>query len=295
MNMDETRFRMSLEGMKQNRTQGASELARECLHILKQSALYAEADSISALCHCLAERADRLSASRPSMATVHNLVSEWLASVLTCGATSLEALRKSAADLADAQIHHSNNAVKMAAVHAARLIGEGKCIITHSISSTVCAVFQQLRTAHVNAIVTESRPLNEGHLLAGLLSNWSIPVELITEAQAGIFMAQADCMLIGADSVLADGAVVNKSGTYLMALAARQCGVPVYVCYEGFKRRSETSANVTLEQMAPEELEAPAMAGVRVHNIYFDITPAMLVTAWVDESGVCRDFVPGNS
>jgi translation initiation factor 2B subunit (eIF-2B alpha/beta/delta family) len=295
MNMDEARFRMALESMKQNRTQGASELARECLLILKQSALYAEADSVPALCQCLKERADRLCASRPSMATVHNLVSEWLESVLTCGAASLEILRQSAADLADSQIIHSNNAVKMAAAHAARLIGEGKCIITHSISSTVCEVFQQLRIARVNAIVTESRPLNEGHMLAGLLSNWAIPVELITEAQAGIFMPQADCMLIGADSVLADGAVVNKSGTYLMALAARQSGVPVYVCYESFKRRPEISADVTLEQMAPEELEAPVLAGVKVRNIYFDITPAMLINAWIDETGVCRDFLPGKA
>ncbi len=75
-------------------------------------------------------------------------------------------------------------------------------------------------------------------------------------------------------------------GSYLLALAARDCGVPFYVCFESFKRTSRNAEEFELEEMDPAELSPPDLPGILVRNVYFDITPARLVTAWVDENGV---------
>ncbi len=153
------------------------------------------------------------------------------------------------------------------------------------------ALFQQLAPLGVAAIVTESRPLNEGYLLAGRLGAMGVPTTLITDAQMGLFVERADVVVAGADSVSADGSLVNKAGTYPLALAARERGLPFYVCCESFKRRPPGMVEPALEEMNGGELGAPKMVGVTAKNIYFDVTPAALISAWFDENGM----TPGRS
>ena len=96
-------------------------------------------------------------------------------------------------------------------------------------------------------------------------------------------------VLIGADSILADGSVINKAGTYVLALVAHDQGVPVYVCAESCKRRPLQLPEPALEEMDPAELSPgePSLGPhVRVRNIYFDRTPARLISGWIDEHGV---------
>ena len=103
-------------------------------------------------------------------------------------------------------------------------------------------------------------------------------------------MSQAEAVLVGADAVLADGAVVNKAGTYLLALAAQDHRLPFYVACESLKVSGEHvwRAPVALEEKEPEEVLPKSMSGVRVRNVYFDRTPAVLVTSVITEDGVFR-------
>ncbi len=92
--------------------------------------------------------------------------------------------------------------------------------------------------------------------------------------------------------MLADGAVVNKVGTYLLALAARDHDLPFYVCFESFKRTTRTAAEISLEEMDPRELEPPELPGILARNVYFDVTPARLVSSWIDELGAREHWPP---
>lgn len=89
-------------------------------------------------------------------------------------------------------------------------------------------------------MVSESRPLNEGVILARQLAEWHI-LSVAYRCPAGPVAAQADLALLGADSLLPDGSLINKAGSYLLALAVHDSGVPLYVCCESFKRRKEES------------------------------------------------------
>ncbi|MFO1422851.1 MAG: hypothetical protein U1F70_04220 [Candidatus Competibacteraceae bacterium] len=122
--------------------------------------------------------------------------------------------------------------------------------------------------------------------MAERLSAWRAPTTYITDAQMGLFVARADAVLVGADSVLADGTVVNKAGTGQNTLAARDQGVPFHVCCESFKWREPDQPVPELEEMAPTELGMPDWPAVTVRNVYFDLTPARLVSTWIDEAGV---------
>jgi translation initiation factor 2B subunit (eIF-2B alpha/beta/delta family) len=281
-------FNLRIAEICDDRTRGASELARRGLELLAEAARTLPAADVLELRDCLLTLATTLSTARPSMASVQNLPRRWGEGLAFPPGLDLPSARRLAVDRAQALIAASRHAVTDCAAHAAELVGPGRTLMTHSLSSTVLEVCRLLKDTGLRMIATESRPLEEGRLLAQRLSAWNVPTLYITDAQMGLFVGRADAVLVGADSMLADGSVVNKAGTGLLALAARDQGVPFYVCCESFKWRQANEPPPELEEMTPAELDVPAWPGVTVRNVYFDITPARLVSAWIDETGVRR-------
>lgn len=160
------------------------------------------------------------------------------------------------------------------------LIEPRDVLMTHSISSTIKRVLSELSTSAFDGkvVVTESRPGDEGKLLAAYLVDLGLSVIYITEAQIDLTMKDTDKVLLGADTVLIDGSIVNKSGSVLMALSAARHEVPLYVCAEEFKQVD--SNEVELEEMDPAELGVD-LDKVEVRNTYFEIVPADLIIRWV--------------
>ena len=100
------------------------------------------------------------------------------------------------------------------------------------------------------------------------------------------FVGEADVALVGADSVLADGSIVNKIGTNLLALAAGDAGVPCYVVCDTskFDVMNFLGKTPVLEEKEPTEV-AEGLRFVQVRNPYFEVTPARLISAIVTEFG----------
>ncbi len=288
--MDNRTFDDAVAALRADRAHGAAELARRALTLLQQSAWEIPAADPEEFHASMVVRGRALAMARPSMAAIGNLTGEWVRCLGQVPGGDLGSARAAAAECADNLIAASHEASMRVAEHAATLIGAGKTVLTHSRSSTLLLACARLKDAELRMIVTESRPLNEGHAVAAQLSDWGVPATLITEAQIGLAMADADLALVGADTVCSDGGVVNKAGTSLAALAARQHGRPFYVCCEGFKLAAPDAPPPVLEAMDPAELAAPGWSGVTVRNTYFDITPPSLVTAWITEDGVSTEF-----
>lgn len=286
---DRRRRERALAEIAADRTRGASELARRCLELLAEHARQCAVANTGELREEMRRFTRALQSTRPNMAPVQNLLDRWLA-VLADLHDSPDSARVQLVAHAQALLAHSRRAVSAAAEHAAALIAPGTTVITHSVSSSVREVFRLSAPKGVRAVITESRPLFEGRALACELSGLGIATVYITEAQMGLFVGRADLALTGADAVLWDGSVVNKSGTRLLALAARDAGLPFEVCCESFKFSRALAHEVALEEMAADELAAPVLAHVTPRNVYFDITPARLVSAWITERGVMRHF-----
>lgn len=282
-----TQFNLNVEEIRDDRQHGASELARRALALLAVAARTLPATDAAQLREHLTRLATALAMTRPSMAPLQNLLRRWREDLAVVDVGMDLALgRHAAAERAETLILASRQAVAACAAQAASLLGSRRTLMTHSLSSTVVEVCRQLKERDLRMIVTEARPLAEGRQLAQQLAAWQVPTTYITDAQMGLFVAQADAVLVGADSVLADGAVVNKAGSYLLALAAHDRGVPFYVCCESFKWRGVDEPRPELEEMAAAELGVPDWPAVAVRNVYFDLTPARLVSAWIAETGV---------
>jgi len=119
----------------------------------------------------------------------------------------------------------------------------------------------------------------------------------VADVAAASLMASGavDCVIVGADRIAANGDVVNKVGTYGLAVLADHHGIPFYVAAprSTFDPASPDGASVPIEQRPPDELTVIAghhiaPTGTEVDNRAFDVTPAQLVTAYVTEEGVQR-------
>lgn len=166
-----------------------------------------------------------------------------------------------------------------------------------------------IRSAHrdgrlLHVYANETRPWLQGsRLTAWELAKEGIPAQLIADGAAAYLMAQrkVDWVIVGADRVTANGDVVNKIGTYSLAVVARHHGVRFMVVAPSSTVDMQllSAAGVTIEERPASELtqlrgQDIAPPGFPALNPVFDVTPAHLVDVLVTERGVLRQpDVPG--
>lgn len=161
-------------------------------------------------------------------------------------------------------------------------------IMTHSLSGTVLEVLQACVPPIEHIIILEGRPLYEGRTVARSLNALPVRLTFITEAQADIFLPMCQALVVGADCILADGSILNKAGTALLAWAARGHGVPLYVLSETLKisPRAWHGDLALLEEHPGYEVWREALPNISVRNFYFDHTSAELLSGIITEQGL---------
>jgi eIF-2B alpha/beta/delta-like uncharacterized protein len=280
-----------IDEIKNDKTHGASQLARQAAKVLKVAAEHSQAESADQFLRELGEVGPKLMSARPAMAPIFNIVSHLLGSI-SAKATEcqLDSIRQFAIATADELIEGSLLAVAQIAGHASKLIADGDTIMTHSYSSTVVAALKEVSAKHgIKVVTTRSGPGRTGERIAEQLGLCGLPITFIDDAAMGLYMSTVSQVMVGADRVCADGWVVNGIGTYQLALAAQRASIPVYVLCEMLKFDPRLKgAEVDLEEKGPSEVVEPGRLppAVSVRNPYFDITPPELISGVVTENGV---------
>jgi translation initiation factor 2B subunit (eIF-2B alpha/beta/delta family) len=225
-----------------------------------------------------------LAEAQPTMAAVSNSVGAVVLAAVEKGLVgSPDAMRQAAVARARQIVDSWDHIAPRIVLHAEAALPAGT-ILTHSSSATTLAVLEHLGQKGVPVIATESAPLHEGRTTVRLLARLGVKVTMIADAQAAAFMGEASAVLVGADTVFADGAVVNKVGTHALALLAHEARVPFYVATETLKISSIRPKPKLLRPAAePPPRGEPQRA---LPAVYFDLTPARLVTAIITEEGV---------
>jgi len=185
-----------------------------------------------------------------------------------------------------------------------KLIEDGDTVLTHCNAGSLATVdygtaLGVVRSAwkqgkKIRVMVTETRPRLQGaRLTAYELKRDRIPFTLITDSMVGYAMSKrlVNKVVVGADRIVKD-AVVNKIGTYTIAVLAHEHGIPFYVAAPTSTfDLAHVSQDVIIEEREPQEVtnfgsERVAPKGTRVLNPAFDITPMKYVTAVVCEKGI---------
>jgi ribose 1,5-bisphosphate isomerase len=116
-------------------------------------------------------------------------------------------------------------------------------------------------------------------------------VTLIVDSAARRYLDEVDHVVVGADSIAADGGVINKIGTSGLAVNARERGVPIMTAAQTIKLHPETLTGHTVEIEMRDEGEVippddrEAIGEIAVENPAFDVTPPRYMDAIVTEQG----------
>lgn len=150
----------------------------------------------------------------------------------------------------------------------------------------------------VSVIADETRPYLQGaRLTAWELLQDNIPVTLITDNMSGHLMkkGRVQAVVVGSDRIAANGDVANKIGTYMVAVLARQHGIPFYVAapLSTVDMNCPTGEEIPIEERSIREIThiqdiQLAPDGIEVNNYAFDVTPNEFVDAIITEKGVAR-------
>jgi ribose 1,5-bisphosphate isomerase len=163
------------------------------------------------------------------------------------------------------------------------LIPDGGTVMTHCHASSVTAILKSARAGgkRFSVLHTETRPMFQGHRTAQELLAARIHPTMFVDSAINFFMPEADLAMVGADA-LVSGGFINKIGTSLLALSAREHRKPLYVVC-GLVKYSRDRVQVERRPVSELGFSAP---GLHLENPAFDFTPARFVKGIVCEAGV---------
>jgi translation initiation factor eIF-2B subunit delta len=249
--------------------------------VVRRAAGRVPAESVPELRAALAEVGILALDAQPAMAPLAALVREVLDA--TDGASDVDSGRIAARKACDAFREGLETRAQVVASRVSGLLPEQGDILTLSSSSTDRgALLHHAKRRQGRVIVLESRPMQEGRMMAAALARAGVPVLFAVDAAAATLVTGCGVLLLGADSV-GDLGIVNKLGSLGAAQAASAAGVPVLVATDetkilppGFPQR------VADERPSEEVWRAPA--NVRIWNRYFEAVPLDIVSSIITES-----------
>jgi methylthioribose-1-phosphate isomerase len=247
-----------------------------------------------------------LDASRPTAVNLAWATSRMLGVARAHATAGLPALRRALLGEAHAILAEDLAMCHAIGQHGVDLIPTRGHVLTHCNAGGLATAglgtaLAPLRIAHdqgrpIHVFVDETRPYLQGaRLTAWELQRAGVPLTLITDNMAGYFMrrGEIDCVIVGADRVVANGDIANKIGTYGVAVLAKAHNIPFYVAAPSstIDLALPDGDAIPIEQRSSDEVttiagQRIAPDGVSAAHPAFDTTPHDLITAIITERGV---------
>lgn len=279
-----------MPGFAEDRSSGSTDVARAFLEELARWLGVDRSSDPDGFRAALLLWLRRSQAAQPSMALIHQLAARALdvtATAVQRGDTVPD-MRNHLAASCDAERADLDAMQKGVVRTAAELVTRPDgWIATLSASGMVrdALIEVQRRGLSPRALVGEGRPRGEGRQLAAALAHAGIPVWLMVDAALPMLVSQAQAVWIGADAVT-DRGVINKVGSYALALAAREHSVPVYALAGRRKFIPAGTPALQILEMPPGEVWEAPVPDVKPRNVYFELVPLELLRGVVVEDAV---------
>ena len=170
---------------------------------------------------------------------------------------------------------------------AKMLIRDGMTVLVHSYSKCVIQVLKSARDRgiRINVICTESMPFNSGIEIQKEMDRLRIPCKTVLDSSVGLIMHQVDCVFVGSEAVLENGGIVNRLGTYTIAICAKQYSKPLYVFSESLKflkffPLQQSDIFNIVDNVGDEEEE------LDISKMYIDYTPPEYISELFTDIGI---------
>ena len=284
------------EGIRDMRIRGAGQIARSAVEALVITARASKAQTVQAFIAELTDASQTLLHTRPTAVSLPNGIRYVMHRVDKGAETAktVDDLIDISVEAGETFIENAKTAVQRIGEIGARRIADGDVLLTHCNSSAAISVMRNAWESgkRFEVFVTETRPRFQGHLTASELRKTGIPVTMILDDAVRYFMQEVDKVIVGADAITANGALVNKIGTSMVALAAHEAKVKVYAAAETYKFSPETMIGdrVKIEERDQDEIisqkELDNIGPIKIRNPSFDVTPPEYIDLIITEWGI---------
>ena len=194
-----------------------------------------------------------------------------------------------------AALSHFEHAKDKILNYSKDLIKKNSVVYTHCHSSTVIGIIIYNKNKIKSVNCTETRPLFQGRKTAKELINARIPVTLYVDSAMRLALKDANVTLIGADSILKDGSVINKIGSELVAETSYLYKIPLYVCTDSWKFDTQSlhKRETKIEYRPTKEIWYNPPKNLKILNPAFEKINQKLIKGIISEFGVLKpkDFV----
>lgn len=183
-----------------------------------------------------------------------------------------------------AKLLESRNVV---AKQATSFISDGCRILTHGRSRVVrdTLILAAKMNKRFQVFVTQSFPDKQGEQMQIELEAQGIECTLILDSAMGYVMETVDMVFVGAEGVVESGGIINRVGTFTMAMCAREMKKPVYVLVESFKFSRLYPLN---QRDLPNDYKysKPSLVDISKAHPLVDYTPPVYITLLFTDLGI---------
>jgi len=285
-----------LDRIKSKEFRGPTRVTQAALRALNDASRASRSGSPRAFLEEQAAYGDLLIKTRPTAILLANGVRQVM-DVIRKGADQglrVSELQEAVSKTVDSFLIQMERSAAQIGEIGARRIRNGDTILCYGYSTSVLSIVQRAleQGKDLKVVVCESRPEFEGRLMAKEFIKLKVPTTMIIDSAVSHFIKDVDRVLTGADAVSANGAVINKIGTSMIAAVAHYSRVNVFVAASVYKFSPETIFGelVEIEEqdpslVIPSEM-MPQFKGMEIRNPAFDVTPPEHIDLIVTERGV---------
>ena len=278
------------ERIKQLKVQGARNVAIAAINAIEEGAKESKATRKEVLLKELSDAKTVLFASRETEPLMRNAIRHVLHAVENSDEKSVKALVEIVSQVSGKFLETLKISKEKIASVGSKRISDGSRVLTHCHSSTVTNMMRKAEQdgKTFEVICTESRPVFQGRITAKELLEARIETTMIVDSAVRYFMNEVDLVVVGADAITSEGNVINKIGTSMVALAAKEARTPFYVVCELLKFDPATIHGdyEIIEERSPTEVWKDAPSGLKIRNPAFDVTRREFIHGIICEEGV---------
>jgi len=286
----------TFDDIRKMRIRGAGRIARASVKALEEFGTSLDARTSTEFIVKVKEAGAFLKSARPTAVSLPNAVNYVLMNLDKASQSTSDVLvlKDALKKYCENFIMRSESAIERIGLIGSKRIQDGDTVLTHCNSeaaiSIILTAYKQKK--NIRVFCTETRPKRQGLLTSSILAREGVDVTLIVDSAVRFYMNKVNDVVVGADAISVNGAIVNKIGTSMVALVAKEFRSRFIVAAESYKISPETFFGelIPIEERPQEEVVSKDWAdrnkGVKIVNPAFDITPSEYVDLIVTEYGV---------
>ena len=278
------------ERVKRLEVQGARNVAIAAIKAIEEGAKESTAGRKEEFLKELSEAKAVLFASRETEPLMRNAIRHVIHTVEKSDEQSVRELVDVVSQVSSQFLDDLERSKEKIAVVGSKRVSNSSKVLTHCHSSTVTNMLRKAKDEgkSFEVVCTESRPVFQGRITAKEMLDAGIRTTLIVDSAVRYFMNEVDLVVVGADAITSEGNVINKIGTSMVALAAKEARTPFYVVSELLKFDPVTIHGdyERIEERSPKEVWTDPPAGLIIRNPAFDVTRREFIHGIICEEGI---------